>query len=723
MVGNSHSFISLIRHRLFPGLMAGFIPVLAVILSYRQLDSEGPLLLGVSLSAASGISLYLSQISRKTLSFFILPLIHAAVIFFLFLIIPFSVWIMWLDLAAEGMIGGSVSFVFAVCLGLVTAFPASVITKQPLSSLCALSAAASGTVLLLIAPQEAQNFTAAAAAAALATLLFTIGAAVFRFKAAQAKNTLVKTLRLQLRNISIAVLILGSAALPALCSSNFQQAQGSRSIDRWISPALRNLSARWIPGLPLLLHVPTYGYTFNHQQISERPQLSDILVFSIDSDHISQSASLYLRTDIYQQYTGTGWQRRIEPGEALTDEDWIILHDQNDSGIENATQLQQTRIQVHSDYLPSVPHRLQTRKIQLPADRNFSVLSASPENGLQLRSPLMRGDRIVLAELPVSSGLQAAGLSDTDRNRLTLVPSETTEALQEIATNIRRDSQQESLDAILTYLGSQDFSYSLDPPRVPAGQDILSYFLNESRNGFCVHFAGSLVLLARLSGIPARYVSGFYLPPADFTYSSSAPAITQGGSRNITGYSAHAWAEIYLEEYGWITVEATPPMRAENPDQLQGLMLGSDRQTSSQLSSLFNHQMEDEDPSDLPDAGPILWYITVLIVLAAILLPLFLMTGSLFLNDHDRYRKELLKLLRSGLGKGLPDPRSTGWHLWCVQAHHQGFVSDADTTFLFISSRLYGKNHPNHGDIQQLKSIRHSLKSGKTYQYSGQKHV
>ncbi|GAB6090271.1 transglutaminase-like domain-containing protein [Spirochaeta dissipatitropha] len=747
MVGKSNSFMSLIRHKLFPGLLAGLIPAIAVILSYHQLDSEGPLLLAVSLGLASGISIFLSRTSRKVLPYFILPLIHIAVIFFLFLIIPFSVWIMWLDLAAEGKIGGSVSFVFAVCIGLVTAFPASVITKRPLSSLCALAAAASGTILLLIAPKEAQSFTAAAGVAALATLLCVIAAAVSRFMAVSGQNdpgdysestrsrkhwktrmfhvlqSAKKILKPQLRNIAIAILILGSAALPALFSTNFQQAQGSRSIDRWISPALRNISARWIPGLPLLLHIPTYGYNFNHQQISERPQLSDILVFSIDSDSFSRSASLYLRTDIYQEYTGAGWQRRIEPGEAITDNGWILLLDQNDSGEQDEAQLQQTRIQVHSDYLPSVPHRLQTRKIRLPADRDFPVLSASLEHGLQLRSPLMRGDSIVLAGLPASAGLQSDGLSDTERNRFTQVPSRTTEAIQEIAAEIKRDSNQETLDAILGYLGSEDFRYSLEPPRVPADKDILSYFLNESQSGFCVHFAGSLVLLARLSGIPARYVSGFYLPPADFSYSGSAPVISQGGSRNITGYSAHVWAEIYLEDYGWVTVEATPPMRAENPDQLQELMLGSDRQTSSQLSSLFDYQVEDDDPSDQPDAGPFLLYTAALIVLIAVLLPLFLMTGTLFLNDHDRFRRELRRLLRSGLGKGLPDPRSSGWQLWCVQAHQQNYIDDADMIFLFISSRLYGRSNPDRSDIQQLKSIRRSLKSEKTFQQSGQQNA
>ena len=93
----------------------------------------------------------------------------------------------------------------------------------------------------------------------------------------------------------------------------------------------------------------------------------------------------------------------------------------------------------------------------------------------------------------------------------------------------------------------RNHSYSL-MPRVPGGAgDPLVLWLSSREAGHCELFAGSLVLLARAAGYPARVVTGF-----------------RGGSWN--GYSnnltlrnsdAHAWAEVFDEEKrGWRRADA-----------------------------------------------------------------------------------------------------------------------------------------------------------------------
>ena len=87
--------------------------------------------------------------------------------------------------------------------------------------------------------------------------------------------------------------------------------------------------------------------------------------------------------------------------------------------------------------------------------------------------------------------------------------------------------------------------YDLDAPAMAPGEDFVEHFL-DTRRGYCVHFATTGVLLLRMQNIPARYASG-YLAHLD-----------SSGRAAVLDSNAHAWAEIYLDGYGWYPVEMTP---------------------------------------------------------------------------------------------------------------------------------------------------------------------
>ncbi len=119
----------------------------------------------------------------------------------------------------------------------------------------------------------------------------------------------------------------------------------------------------------------------------------------------------------------------------------------------------------------------------------------------------------------------------------------------------RSDSDTSLVRTALSYFNQNGFEYTLEPP--PLGFNSVDDFLFTSRKGFCEHYAGSFVFLMRAAGIPARVVTGY-----------------QGGEYNDLGgyyvlrqYDAHAWAEIWLRDRGWVRVDPTAaisPARIES---------------------------------------------------------------------------------------------------------------------------------------------------------------
>ena len=107
----------------------------------------------------------------------------------------------------------------------------------------------------------------------------------------------------------------------------------------------------------------------------------------------------------------------------------------------------------------------------------------------------------------------------------------------------------DALIAAVTRALRAKHGYTLEPRPAPAGVDPVESFLLGEHAGHCELFASAAVLLLRLRGIPARYVTGF-----------------RGGEWNTVGNyvavrddRAHAWAEAFLPDRGWVRVDATPP--------------------------------------------------------------------------------------------------------------------------------------------------------------------
>lgn len=201
------------------------------------------------------------------------------------------------------------------------------------------------------------------------------------------------------------------------------------------------------------------------------------------------------------------------------------------------------------------PHNMRWMfAIDMPAQR--------PEAGI------VTGDAQVLALRPIRARLRYEMSSYLEYR---FGPRETTETLRRAtqlpdgfnprALRLARSWREQTDDPArlvqkaLALFRDEPFFYTLVPPEL--GAHSVDEFLFTTRRGFCEHFASSFVVLMRAAGVPARVVTGY-----------------QGGTDNpVGGYlivrqaDAHAWAEVWFQERGWVRVDPTAavsPLRIES---------------------------------------------------------------------------------------------------------------------------------------------------------------
>ncbi|MDR0983550.1 MAG: hypothetical protein LBL93_00880 [Ruminococcus sp.] len=118
------------------------------------------------------------------------------------------------------------------------------------------------------------------------------------------------------------------------------------------------------------------------------------------------------------------------------------------------------------------------------------------------------------------------------------------------------------LDEIKGHL-KETAEYSLSPGVTPIDEDFICYFLTEQKKGYCSYFASAGTMLARMCGIPARYVEGYIVKTDEVTeletpvYVPSKDYILEYQS-TVMGKNAHAWTEVYIDGLGWMPFEFTP---------------------------------------------------------------------------------------------------------------------------------------------------------------------
>ncbi len=190
---------------------------------------------------------------------------------------------------------------------------------------------------------------------------------------------------------------------------------------------------------------------------------------------------------------------------------------------------------------------------------------------------IMKGNRgvggvsgyMIQSELPVlreSDLKKAAGQYEASiEERYLQLPESLPQRVMDLAAEITEgiDSPYEKAREIESYLKFGPFRYETEFVPVPGDdEDFVDQFLFESRLGYCDHFSSAMVILARSSGVPARWVKGF----TEGERIERIDAGTENGQGDevrprylyeIRNKNAHSWVEVFIPGYGWIPFEPT----------------------------------------------------------------------------------------------------------------------------------------------------------------------
>ena len=280
-------------------------------------------------------------------------------------------------------------------------------------------------------------------------------------------------------------------------------------------------------------------------QISQLVLSDEVAFRATFANAVPPPSQLYWRAIVFWEYDGETWRPKRK-------------QHYKDSGFTDY-QLRGTPREYTITLEPHQKHWLFTLDITVPDGyANFpSAYKVTLDRDLQLQTdkPVTTLIEYTLRSYPEYTFGKTLGLDERIR------------ALQLPAYNPRtfalaRSWQAETQDTKLLVeralrMFNERFTYTLEPPLL--GKHAVDEFLFATQRGFCEHFASSFVFLMRALGIPARVVTGY-----------------QGGEINPIGdymlvrqADAHAWAEVWLEDQGWVRID---PTRAVSPTRIeQGL--------------------------------------------------------------------------------------------------------------------------------------------------------
>jgi len=311
-----------------------------------------------------------------------------------------------------------------------------------------------------------------------------------------------------------------------------------------------------------------------------------------DPELAQRAPRYYWRSVIYDAYVGTGWITSRSIQQSYQRETPLIpgllsgyrpLHLDVQLVNRNSNSLYWSGILYSADSPLTVQWRFKPTS-DLFADQT-SLLQADMFNATTNTNRYHVDAYLPIATLAELRTASTEYPQEIQNNYLKL-PGGVPERVLNLAVKITADKTNafDKAAAIEGYLHS-NYEYDLKIPAPPTDHDVADYFLFELKHGYCDYYATAMVVLARASGLPARFVSGFATGDYD------AP----NARYIIRVKDAHSWAEIYFPKIGWVEFEPTASM-PEIARSQNGIALPNDEEapTTQQANRIRLPNFEGE---------------------------------------------------------------------------------------------------------------------------------
>lgn len=265
----------------------------------------------------------------------------------------------------------------------------------------------------------------------------------------------------------------------------------------------------------------------------------------------SSTQPVYLRLAVLEQFTGKTWY----PNDADGDRD--PTHAPDPKGLTDAA-----TIPITTRVSPASPGAISER-LPLPYPATSVQVDAGfawDVRGLalvrrQTVAPVTDYEVQSLDVRATTAQLRAAGSPVPEGDRASLaLPATVPARITSTAAAWTRGATTPYAKAlaIQNHLASSDFRYDEATPARDDyngdGLDVIDKFL-QVKAGYCIHYASTMAVMARVLDIPSRVVVGYQ------------PGVREDGNSSrfdVTSNDLHAWPELYFDGIGWTRFEPTP---------------------------------------------------------------------------------------------------------------------------------------------------------------------
>lgn len=283
--------------------------------------------------------------------------------------------------------------------------------------------------------------------------------------------------------------------------------------------------------------------------VPDIPNQSPAQLFTVEADEAA-----YWRVASLEFFDGDNWEE-VDRNRVPT-EGGVIGNDTIGPSVELDQVV--TVKSLEGEFLPAAVAPVAAQRLDVPDAEAFEGIDVDPDSGsILLDDDLGAGDRYrVISGVPdlTYRDMRRAtpGRADELDSAYFQMERRLSPAVDDLLDRWTARAKTPFARLVAIQERLRGFDYTLEP-EAPQGDDLVSDFLLRTREGFCQQYATAFAVIARHLGYPSRVSVGF-LPGEQ---SEVARRFT------VRGTDAHAWPEVYFDEFGWVAFEPTP--RGDSP--------------------------------------------------------------------------------------------------------------------------------------------------------------